>query len=321
MLSLANRLYPKRAARGQPTTRNGARDQHPTAQPHPFPQRVRYPIVYRVHASAEHDVFCPRCRYNLRGLPKPRCPECGLTFSADQWQSGLLRENVPTWLDRCDPWQPHQVLLRSLYELFRGALRPWRLLTKLDLDGPLVSAGLMLTVGTLWLYFFTTVLVGIATVLHTGASPTASLKSAALHWTPRVLVVALAGCAVIFAFVSAPFIIRVERPTARQQLRLAAYWIPAAGLYVVLPLAILLVYPDFILAAPDTWPALMVPAAFVPPAWACVSGLKRLPRMDVNPWRLPVAIASPFVAGALADWLASCLLPTTLDPPPWVYFF
>ncbi|MCE7973090.1 MAG: hypothetical protein DYG92_02010 [Leptolyngbya sp. PLA1] len=30
---------------------------------------------------AEHDVACPNCGYNLRGLDKPRCPECGVTLT------------------------------------------------------------------------------------------------------------------------------------------------------------------------------------------------------------------------------------------------
>ena len=131
------------------------------------------------------DVFCPRCRYNLRGLPGPRCPECGLTFPPEQWASGVLREHLPTWLDRCDPWQPHQVLVRSLFELFRGAWRPRWVLTKLDLNGPLTQAAAMLVCGTLWLYVIATVLIAAATMLHTGASPYASLKSAGLRMLVR----------------------------------------------------------------------------------------------------------------------------------------
>lgn len=28
---------------------------------------------------------CRYCSYNLRGLPKPRCPECGMEFDATVW--------------------------------------------------------------------------------------------------------------------------------------------------------------------------------------------------------------------------------------------
>ena len=30
--------------------------------------------------AIDHDVLCPLCEYNLRGLPAPRCPECGYHF-------------------------------------------------------------------------------------------------------------------------------------------------------------------------------------------------------------------------------------------------
>ena len=29
----------------------------------------------------DRDVKCPRCRYHLRGVPGPRCPECGLVVT------------------------------------------------------------------------------------------------------------------------------------------------------------------------------------------------------------------------------------------------
>ena len=31
-------------------------------------------------ASISHDVLCPLCEYNLRGLRDARCPECGYRF-------------------------------------------------------------------------------------------------------------------------------------------------------------------------------------------------------------------------------------------------
>lgn len=29
----------------------------------------------------DRDAKCPRCRYHLRGVPGPRCPECGLVIT------------------------------------------------------------------------------------------------------------------------------------------------------------------------------------------------------------------------------------------------
>jgi hypothetical protein len=41
--------------------------------------------------ALDRDLACPRCRYNLRMLHQPRCPECGLSF---RWQE-LLRVECP----------------------------------------------------------------------------------------------------------------------------------------------------------------------------------------------------------------------------------
>ncbi len=40
----------------------------------------------------EHDVKCPRCRYNLRGLETNECPECGDTLILS-----LLRAEAVRW--------------------------------------------------------------------------------------------------------------------------------------------------------------------------------------------------------------------------------
>ena len=75
--------------------------------------------------SAEEDLPCPLCYYNLRGQVEPRCPECGYRFE---------------WRDLRDPQRrrhPYLVehhpsrRLWALYRTFLGALRPrtfWRTL-------------------------------------------------------------------------------------------------------------------------------------------------------------------------------------------------
>ena len=277
-------------------------------------------MVCSVDAADERDVLCPRCRYNLRGLPTPRCPECGLTFTPEEWQTGVLREHIPTWLDRCDPWQPHQVLLRSLYELVHGALRPGWLLAKLDLDGPLLPAALMFIFGVFWLYVLMTALVAVAIYVHTGASPFAALLSAALSWSPAVLVVALMPAAGTYALVSLPQVLHVGRLSARQHLRLAAHWLPAAGAYVAVPLAALLATPDLVLGQSASWPGLMLTPLGIVLCVVVARRYRRAPRLRGGTRRLALGIALLLAGGMLAGWLASCLLPTSLDPPLWVYF-
>ncbi len=266
----------------------------------------------------DQDLFCPRCRYNLRGLITPRCPECGLTFSQDQWQTGFLRENIPTWLDRCDPGQPHQVLLRSLYELIRDTLRPRRLVATLDLNGPLVPAALIFTFGIGWLYILTTVLIAVATYIHTSASPFASLKSAAFFWTPRILIVALGYATVLSLLLISRDLIRVARPTPRHYLRLVAYWIPMAATYVLVPFAVMvLAIPDFTLDGPPLW---LLPAFFVAVATVTSATRRRKPKRGA---RFGLALIALVICAALVHLgqrLIDALLPATLDPPWSIYF-
>jgi hypothetical protein len=81
--------------------------------------------VYDAPPSADEDVPCPLCYYNLRGQVEPRCPECGYRFE---------------WRDLRDPSRRrHPYLFEhhprrnvwSLWRTFVGALRPrrfWRTL-------------------------------------------------------------------------------------------------------------------------------------------------------------------------------------------------
>lgn len=43
-------------------------------------------------AGLDEDLHCPECRYNLRGLTVPRCPECGYTFTWDDLP-GMREQN------------------------------------------------------------------------------------------------------------------------------------------------------------------------------------------------------------------------------------
>ncbi len=265
--------------------------------------------------DVDRDLFCPRCRYNLRGLTTPRCPECGLTFPEEQWRTGLLREHIPTWLDQCDPWQPHQVLIRSLYELFRCGLRPGWVLTKLDLHGPLWPAGLMLVFGTLWLYFFCTLLVAFASVLHTDASPYAALKFAACTWSPRVLALALPISGL--TGVCATFVPAVcwGRTRGRPMLRLVGHWLPSSCIWILVGLLMLWVTPA--LAAPSA--GIPVPLCGFPGLVAVVWNLAAQARLRSFARRAAALwsfLTLMIVLVAIHTELAGAILPGTLEPPP-----
>jgi hypothetical protein len=261
------------------------------------------------------DLFCPRCKYDLRGLARPRCPECGLEFPAEAWAGGVLRDSVPTTLDRCDPWQPHQVLLRGLWELVRGALQPRRLVTTLDLDGPLLPAALMLTVGLLWVYCGATLLIATATFVHVGISPAAALRSAALFWSPRLLLLAVLLALATLGAVAHASVVHVERLTPRRILRLAAYWVPATTAAGAVPLAALLLLTPIV-----GWLLPWLPAACVIPAMLLSvigQGTKRRRRSVRGVVVTVVCLLGWLGLGIVGSQL---LLPLSLDPRPWVYF-
>ena len=69
------------------------------------------------------DLHCPRCGYDLRLLPHPRCPECGLEFRwRDLMDAEQTRRTSPLfeyhWRDRP---------VRSLVGTIARATLPWRL--------------------------------------------------------------------------------------------------------------------------------------------------------------------------------------------------
>lgn len=274
-----------------------------------------------MQAPGERDLRCPRCRYDLRGQTVPRCPECGLTFDDEQWRSGVLREHVPTALDRCDPWQPHQVLLRSLYELVRGAIRPGRLLSSLDLRGPLSSAILMFVFGSLWVYLLASILVAIAICVHGGASPAISLETALLYWSPRLLMLVYAIALLLCPYATLPFVTHAPRATFRQYLRLELCWIPTVGVYALLPLVLLVATPTVALQMPRVWTLLIaLPAAtLVFRSWRNVGEQAGTRRVDLIV-QIAAALAGFAVIATGSRWLATQILPLTLEPPLWVYF-
>lgn len=81
--------------------------------------------------TISHDVTCPLCGYNLRGLTDPRCPECGSRFN---------------WPDVIDPHKGlHPYLfehhpernLRAFAQTLVGTLRPARFWSSLSPTQPL----------------------------------------------------------------------------------------------------------------------------------------------------------------------------------------
>jgi RNA polymerase subunit RPABC4/transcription elongation factor Spt4 len=73
---------------------------------------------------------CPTCKYDLRGLPSPRCPECGRRFSTEEWADSTLLTPMPAWerLDRVN------VLYALPATILAMLVRPRRFLRLLRVD-------------------------------------------------------------------------------------------------------------------------------------------------------------------------------------------
>ncbi|MCK4341790.1 MAG: hypothetical protein KAY37_08720 [Phycisphaerae bacterium] len=73
--------------------------------------------------SLDMEVHCPRCGYDLRLLPQPRCPECGLQFEwAEVIAAARQRLHCPLFEYQ---WRYRPV--RSFFSTLGRALVPWRL--------------------------------------------------------------------------------------------------------------------------------------------------------------------------------------------------
>lgn len=71
-----------------------------------------------VWESIPHEVLCPLCEYNLRGLSDPRCPECGYRFEWDDVTNP--KTSVHPYLFEHHP----QRNIRSFFQTLWGTLRP-----------------------------------------------------------------------------------------------------------------------------------------------------------------------------------------------------
>lgn len=49
--------------------------------------------IRRVGSISDKAIYCPACKYNLRGLQQTRCPECGAQYTLDELFS-ILRERA-----------------------------------------------------------------------------------------------------------------------------------------------------------------------------------------------------------------------------------
>jgi hypothetical protein len=129
------------------------------------------------------ELHCPRCGYDLRLLPQPRCPECGLAF---QWGEIIAaaehRLECPLfeyhWRDRP---------VRSLFATIVQALLPWRLWRQTRLAvPPRVGPLIVLVLLIIFLRF-----AGQLALTYAGAWQTSWWI--ATHWRRSLPIAVLAG--------------------------------------------------------------------------------------------------------------------------------
>ena len=90
----------------------------------------------------DEDLDCPRCGYNLRGLPQPRCPECGLVVDLDQIRAAQALLSKPLF-----EYQWRRRPIRSFFSTVWLTVRPWRLWRTVKLEWEPQNK-------TIWIYGF-----------------------------------------------------------------------------------------------------------------------------------------------------------------------
>lgn len=85
----------------------------------------------------DFEVECSRCGYNLRMLPAPRCPECGLEF---EWADALFAHRYQSTALFEHQWRKRP--LRSLISLFSVTFRPSRFWRSVSIHLRIVSTPL-----------------------------------------------------------------------------------------------------------------------------------------------------------------------------------
>ena len=91
---------------------------------------------------------CPRCSYDLRLLPQPRCPECGLEFEWETVIAATTRPSTPLF-----EYQWRRRPLRAFVRTFASALIPPLLWRQTPLEAKPRLLPLVLLVGTALLVY------------------------------------------------------------------------------------------------------------------------------------------------------------------------
>lgn len=124
------------------------------------------------------ELHCPRCGYNVRGLPRPRCPECGLVF---EWKSLIDRERAGN--KDLFEYRWRRRLLRSWLRTAAAGFRPRRFWSGVSVydpvrAGPLIAFAFISIVVSLALLHALSFLIVELNVTFTGSAQ----RSYGLGW-------------------------------------------------------------------------------------------------------------------------------------------